>query len=207
MGTAVEAVVFDLGGVITNVTRDLYSQFAAEAGIPVEALGPVFTDGYEGLAEMELGHTTFSDYIAKVCADLGDTYDTTVDNARLLECVDASLYPVDEMITLIGEVRCNHKTAILTNNNPELVAMWEPRLPPDLVDVVVNSSVVGMRKPDAAIYEHTVDLLGIPLGRAVFVDDTRVNVEAARECGMLGVVFESPQQCRKELLDFGVQLG
>jgi HAD superfamily hydrolase (TIGR01509 family) len=54
----------------------------------------------------------------------------------------------------------------------------------DLFDVVVDSSQVGMRKPDSRIFARTLDLLALEPGRVVFVDDQPGNVAAAGALGM-----------------------
>jgi epoxide hydrolase-like predicted phosphatase len=204
--SAIDAVVFDFGGTLTGVVGDLYLRFATEAGIPPEALVAPFVDGYPGLADMEVGKIGFNAYIGQVCERLSAEYGTFVDSARLRECIDESLWPTDEMIALVGEVRRHHRTAILTNNHAELREVWVPRMPEDLVDLIVDSCQVGLRKPDRAAYEFTVGNLGTTPERCVFVDDTAANVKAAADYGMHTVLFTDHAQCRRELIALGVQL-
>jgi putative hydrolase of the HAD superfamily len=83
-------------------------------------------------------------------------------------------------------------TAILTNNVREYGDIWRERLGADeLFDVVVDSCLEGMRKPDPAIYRLTLERLEIDTSdahRAVFLDDFEQNVHAARAVGMHGIV-------------------
>ena len=82
------------------------------------------------------------------------------------------------------------KTAILTNNIAEGRDHWMGWLPVDeLFDAVVDSSAVGMRKPNPAIYTHTLALLdGATPAGAVFLDDYESNVRAAEALGWRGIV-------------------
>jgi epoxide hydrolase-like predicted phosphatase len=86
-----------------------------------------------------------------------------------------------------------YKTALVTNNIVEFREFWRPMVPLDeLFDVVVDSSEVGVRKPDRRIYEMTLaELGGVDPARSVFLDDYVGNVEAARRLGMYGIVVES----------------
>jgi epoxide hydrolase-like predicted phosphatase len=80
--------------------------------------------------------------------------------------------------------------ALLTNNVKEFGDAWRATFPVDeLFEVVVDSSAVGMRKPDERIYRLTCERLGVDPTAAVFLDDNRDNVAAARVVGMEAVHF------------------
>jgi putative hydrolase of the HAD superfamily len=82
------------------------------------------------------------------------------------------------------------RLALLTNNVKEWGDSWRSTFPVDeLFAVVVDSSEVGMRKPDPGIYQLTCERLGVAPDVAVFVDDNTVNVAAARRLGMEVVLF------------------
>lgn len=72
----------------------------------------------------------------------------------------------------------------------------------DLFEVVVDSSAVGMRKPDPAIFVHTLSLLGdLPADRAVFLDDVDTNLAGARRAGLHTVLVGDPPGPALEELD------
>ena len=79
-----------------------------------------------------------------------------------------------------------YRMAMLTNNVREWEPIWRAKLPVDeIFETVVDSAFVGMRKPDREIYELTLERLdGIAAAECLFIDDTEVNCEAARELGM-----------------------
>ncbi len=70
-------------------------------------------------------------------------------------------------------------------------------------DVVVSGQV-RMRKPDPDIYVHALERFGLDAREAVFVDDLIENVDAAREIGMTGILFEGPEALRTELRALGL---
>ena len=62
--------------------------------------------------------------------------------------------------------------------------VWRPMLPVDeIFETVVDSGFVGVRKPEARIYEMTLERLGLPAEACLFVDDLDPNIEGARRAG------------------------
>jgi putative hydrolase of the HAD superfamily len=89
---------------------------------------------------------------------------------------------------------------LLTNNVKEFGDHWRATFPIDLFDEVVDSSHVGLRKPEPAIYQLTCERLTIRPDQAVFVDDNADNVAATRAFGMDVVHFgEDPWSSLEEL--------
>jgi putative hydrolase of the HAD superfamily len=82
------------------------------------------------------------------------------------------------------------RLALLTNNVKEFGDAWRATFPVDeLFEVVIDSSAVGMRKPDERIYRLTCERLGTEPTDAVFIDDNHDNVAAAGAVGMETVHF------------------
>ncbi len=88
------------------------------------------------------------------------------------------------------------RTALLSNSwgDQYLRDGWQ-----DMFDVVVISGEVGMRKPEAAIFEHTLSELGLPSASCVFVDDHQANIKAAAALGLVGVWHQTYEQTAAEL--------
>jgi putative hydrolase of the HAD superfamily len=72
---------------------------------------------------------------------------------------------------------------------------------PHLFDAVVISSECGMRKPEAEIFRHAADLLGLPPEQCIFIDDIEANIAAAQACGMTGVHHVEAAQTAAALED------
>ena len=114
-----------------------------------------------------------------------------------------ALHPNEPMIELMREIKATGiRMALLTNNVREWEPLWRSMLPVDeLFELVVDSAFVGIRKPDAPIYELTIERLGdgIAAGDCLFVDDVAVNVAAARELGINAVRFRDNDQAIPEI--------
>jgi epoxide hydrolase-like predicted phosphatase len=81
------------------------------------------------------------------------------------------------------------RLGLLTNNVKEFGEHWRATFPIDMCDDIVDSSHVGLRKPERAIYELACERLRIRAEEAVFVDDNADNIAAARAFGMETVHF------------------
>jgi HAD superfamily hydrolase (TIGR01509 family) len=103
----------------------------------------------------------------------------------------------DDMLGLVRRARHSGiRTALLSNS-------WGDHYPEEewegAFDVVVISGRVGMRKPDADIFRHTADLLGVPVDECVMVDDLAGNIRGAVAAGMVGVLHKSYEDTAEEL--------
>jgi len=93
------------------------------------------------------------------------------------------------------------RLGLLTNNDQEFGEHWRTMFPlEELFEEVVDSSHVGMRKPERGIYELTCTRMGVAPTETIFVDDNLDNVEAARAYGMEAVHFgENPWDAIAEI--------
>lgn len=191
----IEAVIFDYGGVISaRFLRDLH-EFEAEMGYPsgsVEELmfGPsATTDGEEvhDFHRLETGHLSLLDYLQglerRAPAVLGRPLDLEAYRAFAGASAVAVHWPVVHCIRRLRDLPL--RLALLTNNVREFGDAWRATFPVDeLFSTVVDSSAVGMRKPDPAIYEYTCALLEVAPTAAVFLDDNADNIAAAAAMGL-----------------------
>ena len=90
---------------------------------------------------------------------------------------------------------------LLTNNIREWEPLWRSMLPVDeIFEVVVDSGFVGCRKPDREIYDLTLQRIGDPAPEeCLFIDDTDVNCDTARELGMSAVHYRNNDQAIAEI--------
>jgi putative hydrolase of the HAD superfamily len=92
------------------------------------------------------------------------------------------------------------RIGLLTNNVKEFGDNWRAMFPIDeLCEEVVDSSHVGMRKPDREIYALTCERMKITPEEAIFVDDNADNITAARAYGMEAVHFLEPVSALDEI--------
>jgi epoxide hydrolase-like predicted phosphatase len=187
----IEAVLFDFSGVVTTSP---WPALTASAGGDLAFLtGPYHEDTDHPWHRLERGEITLPEWLAAVQAEAdeaGRTLDLTP-----LQTLLADLIVHDDVVGHIAALRADgYRTALVTNNVREGAAAWRAMIPvDDLFDVVVDSSSVGMRKPNPAIFTHTLDLLGgVAPGKAVFLDDVEGNLAGARLAGLHTILVGDP---------------
>ncbi|MFP5204384.1 MAG: HAD family hydrolase [Acidobacteriota bacterium] len=97
------------------------------------------------------------------------------------------------------------RTAILSNMGDNVHARMVDKFKwLDRFDVLVWSYLLGMAKPDEAIYRHVLTELGVEPGEALFIDDKQPNIEAARALGMKCHQFTTAANLRQDLIAQGL---
>jgi HAD superfamily hydrolase (TIGR01509 family) len=158
-------------------------------------LGLVPTSPVHALERGEISIEEFEQRLAAALAERGSVVEADGLLGRLLGGL-AELR--DDMLGLVRRARRSGlRTALLSNswgdsNYPE--EEWEGAF-----DVVVISGRVGMRKPEAEIFLHTANLLGVPPEQCVMVDDLAGNIQGAVAAGMVGVLHKSYEETAEEL--------
>lgn len=196
----VTAVAFDYGGVLTHSAFNGFAEYAAELGLPDDALVTFFRDDPE-MGRLETGQITSREFMKYVCIEAERRHGQRIDMRRLGAAAAQGQVLNPEMLALVEEVGKHSTTAMLTNNVAE--AAWRETFPFHLFEIVVDSSEAGVRKPDPRIYQVLLDRLGRPAGEVAFVDDLRVNVEAAAALGIHAILFTDRESCRAELVRLG----
>ncbi len=196
-----EAVVFDLGGVVFPSPLDVFRVYEREHGLPHRFVSEVvLADPEHGAwGRLERGELTleeFCDAFDAECAAHGET----VDSRDLMRAVGAGLEPREAMVAAIGAIRGHGlKTAALTNNWSDEAGRREASPTAGWFDVVVESAVEGLRKPDPRIYRLVCERLDVTPDAAVFLDDLGANLKPARELGMTTIKVAEPDDALAEL--------
>tara|TARA_Y100001970_G_scaffold204833_1_gene249403 strand:- start:8498 stop:9136 length:639 start_codon:yes stop_codon:yes gene_type:complete len=86
------------------------------------------------------------------------------------------------------------KVGLLTNSVPEFWPVIERTINTKLFDCIVDSSRIGIRKPDERIYELTARKLGMLTNSCVMIDDLHHNIKGAEQAGMVGILFTSSEE-------------
>ena len=201
----IKALISDFGGVLTTPLAAGFLAYEEEApfsladlGRGLQAAAEIY--GEHPLHSLERGEITEVEFARRLSEQLDGGFDLE----RLRELYFERIDPNEAMIGFIAEQRQRGlRTALLTNNVREWEPLWRAKLPEleEIFELVVDSAFVGMRKPEPAIYELTVERLGGGLrpDECLFVDDIELNCEAARALAMTAVRFESSDQAIAEL--------
>jgi putative hydrolase of the HAD superfamily len=202
----IEAVVSDFGGVLTTPLLASFMRVQDEIGIAPEDLGKSLRavseeDGINPLFALERGEMSEADFLERLADGLEPLLGHRPHLHRFREIYFTALDPNEEMIALMRELKeSGRRMAMLTNNVREWEPLWRSMLPVDeIFETVVDSAFVGCRKPEARIYELTLERLGLPAAACLFVDDLEHNCDAAREAGLSAIHFRDNEQAIAEI--------
>jgi putative hydrolase of the HAD superfamily len=195
----IDAVIFDFAGVLSTSPGPTMIRRAEAHGIDLATflpimLGPLDADADHPYHDLERGRITIDEYDLAIESLWRAAGLTSFPPFPRGHEILAELAPVEEMIATVRDTRAaGYATAILTNNMQEWSG-WRTAWDADnLVDVVIDSCQVGMRKPGRAIFELTLERLGGPaVERTLFVDDFPWNVAAAEALGLQTIHVTDP---------------
>jgi putative hydrolase of the HAD superfamily len=196
--TSITAVLFDFAGVLTS--SPWIAMTAAGGGNLELLIGSYEEDTDHPWHQVERGEMAIKDWMTAV-TETGKAEGIEVDFTPLAAMLgEMTLHePIIERVRTLRDD--GYKLGLITNNVREGSATWRAMLPVDeLFDVVVDSSEVGMRKPNPAIYHHALEALGgVPPEQAVFLDDSPGNVEGAKRAGLHAILVEDPEAAVRDL--------
>ena len=192
---AIEAVLWDYGGVFTPSPFAAASVYATTLGVEPDVLIEIVFGAYDSDSDhvwhrLERGELPFPDALAEIAA-AAQAAGFRFEAAEMFAGMRGDDVDRTVVVEAVRGVRARGiRTAIVTNNIREYGDAWRGQLPVDeLFDTIVDSSHEGVRKPNPVIYHTALERLGVSHPtRAVFLDDFEANVVAARSLGMHGIV-------------------
>ena len=196
----IRAVCWDFGGVISASPFEAFTRYEERRGLPagfvrtLNATNP-HTNAWSKLERSEVGLEEFCQLFEEEARAAGGE----VSGREVLELLRGEIRP--QMLTAIRKCGERLKTALLTNNFARGESGDSADASPvmDLFDVVVESSKVGVRKPDPRFYAMALEQLEVEPSEAVFLDDLGVNLKPARELGMHTIKVVDPDEALDQL--------
>jgi putative hydrolase of the HAD superfamily len=196
----IRAVLFDFGGVISSSPFEAFAHLEVERGLPADFIRTVNatnpdTNAWARLERGEVDLETFGSLWSDEARALGHE----LDGRLVLERLAGEIRP--QMVNAIRSCKTKYKTACLTNNftRAEAILSEEVAEVYSLFDAVLESRVLGVRKPDPHFYELACEELNVEPGECVFLDDLGVNLKPARELGMQTIKVTDPDVALTEL--------
>ncbi len=206
-------VIFDFGGVVTTSPFDTFNRLEAERGLPrdfIRAINAVDRDN-NAWAKFERAEISAEQFDAAFAAE-AQAKGVDLRGADVIKCLSGDVRPrvVAAMDTLKA---AGFRLGCITNNVPsgegpgmahgigkaEQVADAMTRF-----EVIIESSKVGVRKPDPRIYQMMCDALGVAAADCIYLDDLGINCKPASELGMHAIKVVGEAQL---LADLSVATG
>ena len=204
---AIEAVIWDFGGVFTSSPFDAFNRYERERGLPhdiIRRINSVNPDSnaWAKIERSDVDAATFDRLFADEAKALGHD----IRGADVLALLSGDLRP--RVVAAFKACKARFKVGCITNNAPtgkgagmssssekaqQLADVF------GLFDHVIESSKAGLRKPDPRIYLMMCDALGVKPNACVYLDDLGINLKPAREMGMTTIKVLSEDQLLDDL--------
>ena len=203
----IKAVLWDFGGVITSSPFEAFNRFEQTNGLPKDVIRRINSTNPESnawalLESSKIGVEEFDKKFAEEAHSIGHK----ISGADVLALLSGELRP--EMVQALGTIKSTYRIGCITNNvrtgegpsmarDPDKAARVDEIMA--LFDVVIESSKVGLRKPDPAIYKLACNEMDIEPAEAIFLDDLGINLKPARQLGMITIKVLNADQALTEL--------
>jgi putative hydrolase of the HAD superfamily len=179
--------IFDLGNVIVDIDfKRVLGVWSKLSGVPLATLSKRFTMG-EAFQQHERGEISDENFARQLSDEMGLSL-SFEQFTEGWQAVFVTLRP--EVVTIMHKLRKEeHRVVVLSNTNRLHCHYWLQNYPE--VTAAANhlylSQDLGMRKPDARIYQHVLNAENMLAGQAVFFDDVEANIIAARIEGITAI--------------------
>lgn len=198
---SISAVIFDLGGVVLDSPLEVFVAYETELGIPPHTVNRnIVAAGHAGAwSRLERGELTMLEFYTAFDAEMA-AHGLQVSGATIMQRLADSTAIRPAAVNAIRKLRtAGLKVAALTNNwaNDDQGSKMEVLRAE--FDVFIESTVVGLRKPDPRIYQLACSKLGVEPQQTAFLDDIGLNLKAAKALGMTTIKVVSLPDALAEL--------
>ncbi len=204
---AVEAVIWDFGGVLTSSPFEAFARYEKERGLPKDLIRTINATNPDANAwalfeRSEIDIDGFDRLFAGEAAARG--FD--VPGRAIIELLSGDIRP--EMVEALKRCKARAKVACITNNVPAGKGAGMARSEEKakavaevmaLFDHVIESSKIGIRKPDPRIYQLACEALGVSAAGCVYLDDLGINLKPAAALGMKTIKVLGVEQALGDL--------
>ncbi len=203
----VQAVIWDFGGVLTSSPFEAFNRYEKSHNLPRNFIRGINATNPKANAWAQFESAQISlDEFDQLFEAESRARGFPVSGRSVIELLSGKIRP--RMVAALQKCSERFKTACITNNvksgfGPAMASSGAKRQQTEAVmalfDLVVESSIEGIRKPNPAIYQLTCERLGTPPAACVFLDDLGINLKPARALGMTTIKVLSEDQALGEL--------
>lgn len=212
MNTEFSVVLWDFGGVLTTSPFDNFNSYERDHGLPKDFIRSVnaTNPNHNALAKFESSQISVDEF-DQTFADESAALGHRIDGKAVLALLSGAVRP--RMVNALHYCKRFYRVACLTNNvkwgRGSSMAVDDQRAADvkavmGCFDLVIESSVEGLRKPQPALYELACERLATPPGQIVYLDDLGINLKPASAMGMTTIKVVTERQA---LDDLGTTLG
>ena len=201
------AILWDFGGVILSSPFEAFNRYEAEIGLPKDFIRGLNARNGDtnAWAKMERSEVSLEGFVT-LFEEEARLQGHKLDGWRILQSLSGDIRP--QMVEALRRCKQAFRVACITNNmkhgeGPGMArGADKARAVAEIMTLfehVVESSKLGVRKPDPRIYQHACDLLGVQPEDCIYLDDLGINLKPARALGMRTIKVGNPDVAIDEL--------
>jgi putative hydrolase of the HAD superfamily len=197
----IEAILFDVGGVLVN---DLIDEKTAELSRKYSvSLDEMMRARQQFRIKTDLGQWSDPQFWQELLAQVGIASDPTDGE------IESYMRPIEGTLDVVRELKgLGLRIAIVSNDSKEMAALRRRLFGFDAIfHTIVISSAIGIVKPEGGIYTLACRRLEVDPQQCVFIDDRPENVQAAMDLGMTGILFRDAADLRVALRGAGIPIA
>jgi putative hydrolase of the HAD superfamily len=191
-----QAVIFDFGGVITESPFEAFNKLESARGLPKDFIRKINATNPHDNAWARFERAEISlDAFDMAFADEARANGFELAGREVIACLAGAVRP--SMLEALRRISAKLKTGCITNNvksENKHGGMWNNSAVDEAMALfhhVIESSKIGIRKPDPRIYRMMTDALAVEPSRCIYLDDLGINLKPAREMGMTTIKVET----------------
>ena len=196
-----KAILWDFGGVVTSSPFEAFNEFESANDLPLDLIRTINSENPDmnAWAQFESNSITidqFDDLFLKEAKAKG--FD--IKGRDIIKLLKGSIR--ENMVSFLRELKSNFKLGCITNNvkpSSEENTDNETKEAMSIFDHVIESSIVGIRKPNPEIYMMSCDALNVSPDQCIYLDDLGINLKPARELGMTTIKVIQPEDAIQEV--------
>ena len=196
-----KAIIWDFGGVITSSPFEAFNKFEEANSLPKDIIRTINSENPDinAWAQFESNSITigqFNDLFLKEAKAKG--FD--IKGRDIIKLLKGSIR--ENMVSFLRELKSDFKLGCITNNvksSSQENTDNETEEVMSIFDHVIESSIVGIRKPNPEIYMMSCDALNVSPDQCIYLDDLGINLKPARELGMTTIKVIQPEDAIQEV--------
>ena len=198
-----KAIIWDFGGVITSSPFEAFNKFELSNNLPKDIIRTINSENPDDNAWAKFERNDIDlDEFDNLFSIEADKKGFKISGKQVVKLLSGEIR--EQMVDFLSFLKKDYKLGCITNNiqnskNEKVNHLNEAGQVMNIFDHIIESSKVGLRKPDPKIYYMSCDALGVKPEECIYLDDLGINLKPAREIGMTTIKVIDPNEAINEV--------
>ena len=191
-----KAVIWDFGGVITSSPFEAFNKFELDNNLPKDIIRTINSENPDdnAWAKFERNDIDINEFDTLFSKE-ADKKGFQISGKQVVKLLSGDIRK--PMVDFLLSLKENYKLGCITNNiqnskDDKVNHLNQASQVMKIFDHIIESSRVGLRKPDPKIYYMSCDALGVRPEECIYLDDLGINLKPARKIGMTTIKVIDP---------------